>query len=462
MTVIDHDAIRAARDRSATGALVRGLIDADPDERARIVRTLLELGDPAAEAPLVALVEDRALSDEVRFAACDLLGDGWCPDPARTRRWWSEGDETQRAGALEHMGRGEADLLLPILGDPSHPLHRHAVSATTFGFDAAQYVAARVAALDHPDPLTRATAARAVFFDEPAAAEPGLIRAVSAPEEEVALSALDTLRYYPTVAVIRAVAAARDGDPRPTVRDAALETLADLAHEIAIVASTAAPGGRDAVLAWLAPVREALPLDDEDLAPIDRGPMPPRPPRPTPDPTAGADDPDPAVRERAAVRLVAEGDHDGVLRLLSDPSAWVRKMTAYHARELAPDERVARRLRELLADPENTGTQGSELVESWVVHAAPADRAPTLHALATTDDRESVRTAAIRGLEQLGPEHVVTLWSILEEPVGVTWAPQLAVLDVALRHGLRPPERPLAALTTVDHLQVVAATGALR
>lgn len=456
-TDLDHDAIRGTRDRTATRDLVAALRTADEAERARIGRTLLELADPAAESPLAGIVEDRSLSDDLRWGACDLLGDGWAPDPERTRRWFAEGDEVLRAGALGHMGRAEEDLLGPILAEPGHPLHRYAVIATSFGFDAARYVAPRLRALRHPDPAVRLAAARALFFDEPAAAEPELVCLAADPDEEVALAALDDLRYYPTRAVIRAVAAARDGDPRPAVREAAEETLADLAHEVAIVAAT--QGGRDAVLDWLAPVRDLLRLADRDLAPVARSAMPPPRDPPPPDPDADPRDPDPAVRERAAHRLAAEGDHEGLLLLLGDRSAWVRKVAAWVAARLPPDPRVARRLRELLERPENTGAHGSELVRSWVAHAGPAPG--ELLALVRDDDRESVRTAAIRELARIAPERVAELWWVLAEPVAVTWAPQLAVLHEAAELGLHPPEERVRPLRSVDHVHLVAALGAL-
>jgi hypothetical protein len=65
----------------------------------------------------------------------------------------------EKRHAVLAMDHGEHELLEPITRDPVHPLHREAILSMQFGFEAPHSQALKIAALAHPDPLVRATAA---------------------------------------------------------------------------------------------------------------------------------------------------------------------------------------------------------------------------------------------------------------------------------------------------------------
>lgn len=202
----DLTGIGERQDRSATFALIDALADPGIAEplRERITATLGRLADPRAVEPLTGIGLDRTRPVDVRRAALAVLEDtAMCPEGEALRRWWHIGDETVRACVLRQAERGEADLLAPIVGDRNHPLHRHALTGIAFGFEEPHWQEAKIRGLEHPDPAIRTTAAEVLRWDEPVAATPALHRAAIDHDTEVAVTAVDTLRYYRTRATLR-------------------------------------------------------------------------------------------------------------------------------------------------------------------------------------------------------------------------------------------------------------------
>src|SRR5947209_19818959 len=87
---------------------------------------------------------------------------------ATLRRWWREGDAVLRRHALLWMDAFDCpDVVLAVASDPGHPFHDEALGQMTFHFDRPEQVDLKIAALAHPDPRVRETAATILFWDEP-------------------------------------------------------------------------------------------------------------------------------------------------------------------------------------------------------------------------------------------------------------------------------------------------------
>ncbi|MDO9355512.1 MAG: hypothetical protein Q7T55_17555, partial [Solirubrobacteraceae bacterium] len=137
---LDHDRIREVEDRSATAALLELALGAGApeEERTEAFKTLRQLHDHRAIAPLIAALEDRSLDDDVRRAAAKVLDDiDDATSLSQRARWWNDGDRVLREYVLGRMGRAEAELVVAVASDGEDPLQSWGVEAMSFDFDEA-------------------------------------------------------------------------------------------------------------------------------------------------------------------------------------------------------------------------------------------------------------------------------------------------------------------------------------
>ncbi|GAB2512514.1 HEAT repeat domain-containing protein [Nocardia heshunensis] len=484
------DRIAEQQDRSATFELIRALADpgiAEPD-RWEIVYALARVADPRAVEPLGKIGRDRDRPGEVRRAALRAIEDSeMFPGGAELRQWWDSGDEVVRAAVLRQAERGEAELLEPVLRDRNHPLHRCALIAIGSTFDEPHWQQYKIAALDHPDPAVRRTAAYQLGWDEPLAAEGALHRAATDRDSDVGCAAIDSLRYYHSRATLRLLhELARGHDARATAaQDAAAGLLSDFED------------GRSGIEDWLTPVADLLgaPGPDTVLSPGPAGPpwsMPPAPPASEvyamysdPDgpwqpklaalhsyprhdhwdgvPVADrpglaaflSGHPDPQVRQLCCRVLATWSEVDLLLALAHDRDSSVRKSAVYNLRFVPRSTEIATLTWDLVASGEVAGTRGHEALATCFAHTAPGELDERLIELARTDLRESIRVEAV----SLLGDHVEPLLPLLLEPPLLTWAVHTGLLYACRNLGQRPPAAD--ALQAVDNLDVAMALAEL-
>ncbi|AYF76385.1 hypothetical protein D7D52_24030 [Nocardia yunnanensis] len=403
------------------------------------------------------------------------------------RTWWATGDPVIMRHALGLMTRAEADIVIAVASDDRHPLQARAIESMGFGFDEAEFVPVLVHAFTHPDPAVRKAAAAAAFWFEPVAAEDGLLAAAHDDAFEVALEALDTLRYYPTQRVLRAVADLR-AHPDERIRAAATTTFDELRETFEEEVVEGNPKTVALLREWMLPVRDLVGWPDE-ISPYEQLPLSARYSRreavTEAELLALLDNPEvdrheldpglrgldwsgyaPDARARATARLVghpnplfreigcaalADWQCTGeLIRLVADPSFTVRKSAMYSLSLLAPDPAVADVAWRYLAMA--TGTMAQEAVRTYTTHAGPA-AVDQLVELARHDRRESVRSEAIDCLGKLhAVEAISGLADLLTEPPGVSWSVHNGLLWDFERLGLTVPIPP--GLAAVDNLHV--------
>lgn len=478
------------RDRSRTFDLlaVAGAIATPEDERAAAFDTLARTEDYRSIEPLTAMVLDTRLPIDVRTRASEVVSGFDDITTGESRRtWWASGDPVVRRHALGLMLRGEADIVLPVAGDDAHPLQAAALASMAFGFGEAGFMPTLIRALRHRNPEIRRTAARTLLWEEPVAAEDGLLDAAHDADHEVAAAALDTLRYYPTRRALRTIAELRGhGDER--VRAAATDSFEELSwhfEDAALNSEKLAPL-RD----WLRPTDDLIHPEPEES---DEKPGTPTPlTRSTPytlsetallelldDPDGdwqsrdrtlrGLDwnaftpdarprltvrlttHPDPLVREITATALSDWSATEALLELTRDRSFSVRKSAVYHLASVPPDPAVAACAWRYLSTA--TGISAQEALRTYVAHTPGNGLREQLVDLARTDSREDVRYEAIHDLVDLqAANEIRALTPLLDEPPAVSWALHLALLD-GLRN-LELPVTPPAHLATVDNLDL--------
>lgn len=499
---IPHERIRAEQDWSWTRVLVERLRDADDAERVEIGDTLCHLGDPRSAEPLRALVLDGAAPVAVREIASMVLRGELVdePDDATLRGWWASPDPVLRAHALRSMGPAQADVVVAVAAEPAHPLHGDALAAMAFGFDRPAHHRLLIDGLAHPDAAVREIAASTLVWDEPVAAEAPLVAALADASPQVASAAADTLTYYRSRRVLRALANRPhrqiDGprDPDGLVRDfvdavrqlpeaaqpvlrrwmAPVEDLlvaarAEAEAEVAVDPQAAAGPAttREAVdavdvEAFLAAVgvvdgpratirAQARALSLQAIAPVDRARLV----------RATIDHLDGDLRFTAAGWCGRWGLAASLCQLLHDRDGLVRKGAAYAFAFLPPDPVLAALLRRHLERPDTTGMHATETLRSYVIHADRDEAIAVLTDVAREPGDESMVLAALACLVELeARETLAALMPRLAAPPRVTWGVHITLLEAACRFGLAAPEAD--ALADVDQLDVQVALALLR
>ncbi|MGW4246658.1 HEAT repeat domain-containing protein, partial [Nocardia sp. NPDC004722] len=204
-------------------------------------------------APLTAMVLDASLPEPVRLRASEVLtGFDDTTTEAMRRTWWAGGDLVVMRHALGFMDRAEADIVIAVASDDEHPLQVTAVESLSFGFGEAEFMPVLVRALGHRDPRVRAAAASTLLWEEPVAAESGLLAAIHDETFEVAAAALDTLRYYPTRRVLREVSLLR-AHPDERIASAASDAFDEVRWSFEQAATEGRPGTVALLREWMSP-----------------------------------------------------------------------------------------------------------------------------------------------------------------------------------------------------------------
>ncbi|WP_157514356.1 HEAT repeat domain-containing protein [Nocardia concava] len=438
------------------------------------------------------MVFDDSLPESIRDRASRVLegfDDSVTGEQCRT--WWAGGDPVVMRHALRFMTRAEADIVTAVAGDDTHPSQALALRTMSFGYGEAEFVPLLVRALSHGDSRVRRAAIEASFWEEPAAAETGLLAAANDETFEVAEAALEALPYYATQRVLRGVAELR-AHPDARIGEAATKAFEDLRETFEDAASEGDPKAVALLRQWMRPVRELVAWPEE-ITLSERGqPISRQWPAVVPEPglIALLDNPDtdreelertlrgvdwtgydsdereraaarltthpnPLVREIGCAALVDWDRTDDLMRMTGDTSSNVRKSAIYNLSLLPANPAVAELAWRYL--PTVTGTAAQEALKAYVAHAegSATDR---LVELVRSDPREAVRYEAIHALGKLrAVREVHGLADLLAEPPGVHWGVHTALLWVLRELELATPLP--AQLATVDnlHLQIAIA-----
>jgi HEAT repeat protein len=491
---VPHDRVRDRGDRTWTSTLldiVRDPATTDGD-RDEAFTTLGWVEDYRAVDPLSRMVEDGSLPATIRERAGEVLcGFGHDTTSAQRRRWWNSGDGVLMSHALALMDRQDADIVAEVAGEDDNPLQSVAIRTLTWGFDELPFQAIKIAALGHADPAVRRTAADALFWDEPVDAEPALIQAASDPVEEVAVAAVNTLQYYRTRSVLRALADVASRR-RGTTATKASECLWSLAGDFESALRSAPVDLHPQLIEWVQPVRDLLDLSPHEVTnePGHASARSSQPVIPAAELLATLDDPegewqsklqhlralpadaydpkdrrlltnrlrthpDPEVRAAGTRLLAAWSCTDALLHLIGDPQLSVRKPAMYYLGDTPQSDAVAKAAWLYLQAA--SGTTANESLRTFVRHA-PADEARRrLLDIARSDLREGVQAGAIAHLATLGAAAELTaLAPKLAEPPAVTWAVHIALLDAIRTIGVTEPAN-VEHLRTVDNLDLTVA-----
>ncbi|MDC0740271.1 hypothetical protein [Polyangium mundeleinium] len=493
MTVIfPHQKIRDEEDRSFTFALLACLAEPDlpEDERHEIADTLERLDDPRAEPRLLEWLQDRAAPPPVREAASSILRSAGAQNRSQLAAMLRDGDSLVQRYAVLGMDHRHADFLEPLARDPGHPLHREAIQAVEWGFEEPRFQVLKIAALSHPDPSLRETAANVLLWDEPVAAEEPLLAALDDTEERVAASAANTLQYYPTRRTLARLAelSAREGKLGEVIRSSFDDLRARFQYDL----KEAEGAEREALLAWMQPVWSVLAFTDDeicheppesfvrtnpvhDIVTADEllsslshadGPWAEKKRRlRSADPAAFSPSdierltpfvtthPDPDVRDEGARLLAAWNRYDELFALLDDPRFHISKTAMYYLGKTTPNALVAERAFRHIFDPRTTTTHAYETLETYVAHTPAEEAILRLAKLAAHDERETLRLHAIYALTRLDAARAIApLLSLLEAPPLKTWSVHVALLEACRTLGLAP--HGLDALRELDNLNV--------
>jgi hypothetical protein len=508
MTMIPYADITETADRRWTFRLLDRLVTPElPGEEVDdLVGALQAVSDPRSVGRLEAVVCDTARADRIREAAGNILRgmQYLIPDvpEEKLRRWWREGDAVLRRHALLSMDAFDCpDIVVAVASDPGHPFHAEALGQMAFDFDRSEQLDLKIAALAHPDPRVRETAATILFWDEPVRAEGPLIGATRDPVPEVAAEACRTLQYYPSLRTASCLHGLLD-HPAEKVRQEAETSFGDVRQEFLLGLRSRGQHVARHVRHWLEPIWGLLAFTDDDLRPDEghaRETPPPESGQALPlanllemlgDPDASPKalreslwlcdwqryaagergrlrpvllgHPDPLVRDEAAMAFEAWEDADGLLTLVRDADFSVRKAAMYRLGQLPPTPGVADLAWVHLHRPDALGVHAWETLDTFVKHADPPGAVRRLGWVAGDHGwREGLRTAAVYHLTRLGAiEELSQLAGSLLEPPEVTWALHIALLDAAGKFGLARPD--ITHLRGVDNLHVQEALARLR
>lgn len=509
---MDHEHIRAVRDRSSTGWLVHRLLSDAPDaaERSDLEQTLRILDDVRAVVRLQAAGESPLVEPIIRNSALSVVTGMLGATRLPIREWWGSDDAVLRFGAAAVLpDRSFADLVESVLNDPSHPMLARVLASMDIGFEEPKWQNRKVRALSNPRDGVRAAAATCLFWDEPLSAEHALIRASRDLNVDVAIEAVSTLTYYPTEAVVDCLHATV-GSPNTQLAEASRTSLERVLSDIADAVSVAPDApvlmrwkdllerhrdrvASDPILAltdaevvssldrrpqiatvWTQELEEQLVDPNGEWAAkyVHLGML-------DPSTIESADQlriveflschPDAEVRSISARHLPRmRGGSKALLEMLEDPMISVEKAAMYALHDVVDTDPSVGLIRDLaweaVIDGTCTSTRASEALRTFVRHAevlGPLVVAERL-SLLLSDGRESVRTAA---LEQMVSLHAVDVLvkalPMLDDPPEVTWAVHGTLLDAASRFSLSVDHAVVRRLANADHAWVGAAVAKL-
>lgn len=242
--MIPYDDIIETADRGWTFRLLERLVrpELDDSELDDIVEALQVVSDRRAVGPLEAILCDTSRRASLRKAASNILRDmhDLALDVTEESlcRWWQGTDAILRRHAFLCMDRIDCpDIVLQVAKDPAHEFHADALDQMMFLFDEPEHEKVKIAGLSHPDAKVREAAAIALLYDEPIQAEAPLIEATSDPVLEVAIEAINTLQYYPSLRVIRCLHGLLN-HPDEKVRDQAKDSFHYIRDEVAACSVT--------------------------------------------------------------------------------------------------------------------------------------------------------------------------------------------------------------------------------
>ena len=478
--------------------------DADDWQRAR--HTLSITNEPRAMERLCSVALDPMQPTAVRERAASLVTDEAWLNATRdqVRTWWHGADPVASRIALGFMDADDADLLVPVAADPSHPLYVEALDAMRFGFDAPQFQAVKAAAFASADPGTVEIAASLALYDEPARAEPMLIAATQNPCTAVANEAVSALEYYPTRQTLRYLIELRRQESGRDRLDASLlgRAIGWNLHQF----GSALRDHATELNEWMRPVADLVVASEPD-EPILPRPLPPRsrpgPLRPLVDALADPDGPwakrldwlrsigwvcdsrdwttvpepdrryvtarlrhhpDPEVRSSLCPLLVEWHDANTLLEMAWDSTWRVQRSAVYALGRLPADAALARELKLILDDRTQYRKHG-ETLAAWTQHVAGARAIDRLIPMAA-DGAElyGMRTSAIWNLADLAKREasddrcrhrvrtaIATLLHCLDEPPAVDWSIHTTLLN-ACRQCQVPTKRHGRWLAAVDNL----------
>ena len=509
---MDHEHIRATRDRSFTTTLVERLLSDVPDaaERADLESTLRALDDVRAVVKLQAAGENTGVEPIIRTSALSVVTGMLGATRLPIREWWGSNEPVLRFAAANVLpDRQFADLVEPVLNDPIHPMLARVLASMDVGFEEPRWQSLKIRALTHSRDAVRTAAATCLLWDEPLSAEPALIRATRDLNVDVAIEAVSTLMYYPTIAVVECLDGAV-GSPNTQLAEASRTSLERVLSDIADAVSIApdAPalarwkdllnGHRDriasdptvalsdaevvssldrrphAMTAWSAELEAQL-TDSNGAWAIKYAHLRMLDPLTI----ANADQariveflsrhPDPEVRSIATRHLPRlRGGSDALVEMLNDPMTTVAKAAMYALHDVADADLCVALIRdtawEAVVDGTRTGTRVSEALRTFVRHAVGfgtgyvADRLSGL----LVDSRESVRASAIEQLVSLNAiDALKSTLPMLTEAPEVTWSVHGTLLDAASRFSLPVDHAVLRRLASADHAWVAAAVAKL-
>lgn len=509
---MDHDEVRRVLDRSCTQPLLERLLSDDPDavERTEIERTLRALDDVRSVVRLQAAGENPGVEPIIRASALGVLI-GMLGAPALPiREWWGSGDPVlQFAAAGVLPTRAFADLVGPVLDQPTHPMLARVLACMDIGFEEPHWQSKKIRALTNPRESVRTAAATCLLWDEPLAAEHALIDATRDLSVDVAVEAVSTLMYYPTSGVVAALNAARQS-PNETLaegsRTALERVLSDIADAVALAPGTPSLRNWEELLTHhhsLFTSDPSLGLNTFDVAagvsrqPAKSVPWDDQLQRELSDPNGAwapkyarlrmldpttisardqhhvveflSEHTDPEVRSFAAQHLpTLTGGPLALLAMLNDPMITVAKSAMYALHDVADADSNAPAIGDCawaaLTDETNTGTRASEALRTFVRHGLSLGLqfVETRLVSLLRDGRESMRSAALEQLMSLdATDALAAALPMLAEPPEVTWSVHGTLLDAAFRFNLPVESSVLRRLASVDHAWLCAAVAKL-
>jgi len=485
-----HERIRQTQDRTYTLRMLQTVLSSDPsnNEWALALDTLRWLEDYRTIEPLRSYLENRGVPEYARCEVARTLASfDLTTTSAERRQWWDSDDVPLREYSLRLMESPEGDIVASVAGQDADPLQAIAVDALGLGFEQPEYQALKVRCLASDRDDVRVAAVSSVIWDEPLSAEPALQDLLGCGNSEVERLAADTLQYYPSLATLsllrnrigrissqsveRQLAASIDFI-EATVRaelerctPAAQQRLAVWAEAIGFVPTTTdgpeptAGPARHRPLVSLDVLDKALDttvgslhekcatirsIDWSAVAANSRTEVADRMAR----------HPDPEVRAIATVPLAMWNESSRLMALVEDEHAVVRKSAMYALADVDVDRDIASFARSRLE--QQSGTESAETLTTFARHAGPELRRTVLFQLADTDDRFSVRHAAIILLDEAsGRTELKRLMTLLDQPPFVNWAVHTALLETNATLGANP--QTLERLAGTDNVHIAAA-----